>query len=332
MNNQDWKRRVGNPDQAASVRRMRFTEGRADGVKTMEVDTGGGLQYTVLESRGMDIHRLSYKGVNMSFQGRAGVVHPSYFDTQMMEFERNFHAGMLYTCGLRNLGGPDKDGQGVQPQHGRIAYQPATEASAAIDWDNGSIRLQGTMKEVALYGEYIEMKRTLTSCVGGNYVLVEDEITNRNYRPDGVMLLYHINSGYPFLSEKTQIHIPHTTVSSRGEVDEPFLKDWNRFSPPQDDGTENVYFHDITPPDGKSGYAQVRNEELGLALTIEYDITKLPCLVQWKSQGSGDYALGVEPAMGLVHGRTAAEESGKIHILQPGESVKTWVKITASSL
>ena len=40
----------------------------------------------------------------------------------------------------------------------------------------------------------------------------------------------------------------------------------------------------------------IGNEKIKKSVSINYDKEKLPCLVEWKSMVSGDYALGIEPS------------------------------------
>jgi hypothetical protein len=72
-----WKKQelislIGDPQQIARITRCTLDEGKAAGVQALQVNTGGGLQFTVLPGRGMDIaveqewkgegYRLTVKG------------------------------------------------------------------------------------------------------------------------------------------------------------------------------------------------------------------------------------------------------------------------------
>src|SRR5438105_15441873 len=61
-------RRVGNLDQVAGTRRLRFEEGPEDGVGAVEVRTGGGLRYTVLPSRALDISAAECEGLPIAWR------------------------------------------------------------------------------------------------------------------------------------------------------------------------------------------------------------------------------------------------------------------------
>jgi hypothetical protein len=176
-------RYVGHPGQCAQVVRSVRTDGRADGVKTADVRTGGGLSYTVLESRCMDLYDLSYQGINCAFMAKPGLLHPSFFSAMQGEFLRFFGGGMLYTCGLLNIGAPRQGAFETMPQHGRIAGTPAEEFSAGIDWQTGEIKLTGVMRQAALFHERLTLRRRITSPVGGSSLEIEDTVANEGYEP-----------------------------------------------------------------------------------------------------------------------------------------------------
>ena len=39
------------------------------------------------------------------------------------------------------------------------------------------------------------------------------------------------------------------------------------------------------------------NPDLGITVGMEYDVNDFPVTLEWKSMISGDYALGIEPAL-----------------------------------
>ena len=55
MDERELRRHVGDLSQIADAREGVLTAGRADGVRVVDVKTGGGLEFSVLPSRGMDI-------------------------------------------------------------------------------------------------------------------------------------------------------------------------------------------------------------------------------------------------------------------------------------
>ena len=88
-----------------------FSQGKTAGVKAIDVKTGGGLEFTALEGKALDIAYLSYKGTNISFLSKTGIVAAPYYhdDGGVNSFLQGFHGGMLTTCGLTQSGAPCQD-------------------------------------------------------------------------------------------------------------------------------------------------------------------------------------------------------------------------------
>ena len=97
--------RTGDMAQFCGARRSVLAEGRAAGVETVDVWNYAGLAFSVYPGRGMDIGRLTYRGVPVSYLAKPGVASPGYYESSGMNWLRNFFAGMLTTCGLSNVGG-----------------------------------------------------------------------------------------------------------------------------------------------------------------------------------------------------------------------------------
>ena len=87
---EDLLRRVGNMNQLASIKHYEMEDGKAHGFKTYEVTNGGGLAFTVLESKCLDISNFSFKGVNFNFISKPGLVSPEHFNPLGQEFPRHF--------------------------------------------------------------------------------------------------------------------------------------------------------------------------------------------------------------------------------------------------
>ena len=66
-------RRYGNMRQLCGLRRCVLSDGKAAGTEAVDVETGGGLRFTVLPGRGMDISELRYRGVPLSYLAKSGV-------------------------------------------------------------------------------------------------------------------------------------------------------------------------------------------------------------------------------------------------------------------
>ena len=72
-------RRVGDISQLCDAKRVRSIGGIDDGVIYINVRTGSGLNFSIVESRGLDISFASYKGKTLSYTSKNKVTSPFLF-------------------------------------------------------------------------------------------------------------------------------------------------------------------------------------------------------------------------------------------------------------
>ena len=65
-----------------------------------------------------------------------------------------------------------------------------------------------------------------------------------------------------------------------------------------------------------------------IGLKISYNVKYLPYFMEWKSTGSGDYVVGLEPANSSVFGRTYHETQNSVHKLAPFAKETNVLKFT----
>jgi len=320
-NKRELTRHVGDYSQLFGVRDVTLNGGRAQGVRALEVNNGSGLAMTVLPDRAMDIAWLSWRGTNLSYITRAGIVAPAYFQENGLNFLRSFTAGFLTTCGLRNVGSPCEDNGESFGLHGNIAHVPAEEVSAVVDWTEESpeIILRGKLRDARLFGQHLMLERRITCPVGSAGFQISDRIENRGFSPEPLMLLYHFNLGYPLLDADAELLLPVQATRARDAQAEPGLADCCRFQPPTPGYSEQVFHHDLRSDDRGQTCAALINSRLGLGVSYRYNNAVLPNLTEWKMMGEGDYVLGIEPCNNFGRGRAAARQAGELDILQPGE-------------
>lgn len=134
-------RRIGNISQVAGAQRLVCNEGIGKGTSVIRVRNGGGLDFSVIPDRSMDILDVYYRGVPLAWISKSGLVHPGYCNDRDASWLRSFGGGMLTTCGLRNVGPPVDDNGEHFGLHGRISSLPAMNVNISEDWvrdDNAS--------------------------------------------------------------------------------------------------------------------------------------------------------------------------------------------------
>jgi len=198
----------------------------------------------------------------------------------------------------------------------------------SVRLDSRALTLQGRMRESALFGENLLLERTLTFPLASSEVLINDVITNQSPRPQPYMLLYHINLGYPMLSEHLRLRLPEGTETDPAtEHARGHLEALSTFAPPDPDFEEQDFYHRLPVVDSHCGVS-AENLALGIGMRIRYRADTLPYLIEWKCLRSGDYVLGLEPSNNRVCGRSQALTDGSIQMLRPFESV--WTEVALS--
>ncbi len=317
---QDLMKYTGSLQQVAYVRPVTYEEGRAAGMKGWEVKNGK-MNFSVMADKCLDVSALSYNGINMTFLSKPGLQGRNHYDTNGEEAVRSIMGGLFFTSGLENICAPCTIDGTDYPMHGRIRTTPGEHLSAAAFWEEGRycLSLSGEMREAALFGENMVLRRKISTVYKEKTIRVHDEIENESYRDEPLMILYHINLGYPFLDENLRLYLPTRRVTARDQDAEGHEDAYNRMDPPKDNEPEYVFIHDLIKSGDGKAQALAVNEALGLGLKLEYDTENLPCFMEWKSTASGDYVLGLEPSNSSVYGRPWHEERGSVHKLAPFE-------------
>lgn len=319
------RERLGSMSQLAGFKRYTFREGGAAGVEAVDVRNGL-LEFTVLPGKGMDLAWAAYRGVPFAYMSRVGVVSPAYYDCRDNEWLRTFHAGLLTTCGLSNVGDPCVDadpalGAVQHGLHGRIANTAAENVALREEWRDGEFALavSGRLREAMVHGCHLTLERTIRTALGSRSIFISDIVTNAGCSAVPLALMYHFNFGYPLLSADSQVIAASRRVRPYDTASEAGIADWSRCREPQFDRAEECFFHDIAAGlDGHAGVAVV-NGNLGLGVAVCYQPSQLPAFTQWKMMRAGEYVMALEPGNCIPIGRTALREQGLLHTIAGGE-------------
>ena len=313
---------VGHDSQLCSVEEVRLVGGKGDGMRLLQVRNAAGLEMAVCADRCADISRLVFKGDNMGYFSPCGYVAPSYYDDKGRGFFKSFTAGFLTTCGLAAVGAPCVDEGEELPMHGTIGNTPCERIWWEEDPEN--IYIHACINDSAIFSRKLYMKRRISISKTEGKFTITDTVENQGDTDTPLMILYHVNIGYPLLSEKAVLEIPSLEVKARDARAAEDLDTWNKILPPTKGFTEQCYFHRF----GKDGRAGIYNPEIQKGLCITFDPQNLDYFTQWKMMGWRDYVMGLEPGNCHPNGRDAMRTEGKLKFLQPGESAVFEVKVT----
>ena len=322
MDKRQLLRYVGDYSQLFGIKEYVHTRGKSDGVRAFDVNNGAGLAFTVLADRWLDIGQLTFKGVNCSYLSKTGIVSPMYYNGSDASFLRNFYAGFLTTCGLRNVGSSSNGNGEFFGIHGLISNTPGEEICASTVWEDDIpvMTISGQMREARFFGENMLLRRKIICHYGENRIKIQDSVENLGFRSELLMLLYHFNLGYPLLDEDAVLLSPGGTVVPHNAEASKGIHSWHQMQPPTSNYTEQVFYHDLkTDAEGNTCVAVV-NRRLELGIAFHFNKKQFFNLSQWKQMGEGEYVLGIEPCNCYVGGRTDPRNKDVLQSLEPGES------------
>ncbi len=183
-------------------------------------------------------------------------------------------------------------------------------------WMRKKIWIKATMRHAQIFlQKKLLMTRTITCSKLKNEITIEDKIENIGAECTPVMLLYHMNMGYPMLSEDAELCIPAAEVLPATSMQQRTLTPGTRCSPRRQALRSSAI---TTSSKGKPGMAAIYNHARGYGLQIQFDSSSLDCFTQWKMMGYKDYVMGLEPGNCYPDGRDVMRSTGPAQIPRAG--------------
>lgn len=319
------RERVGSLSQVVRLDSFLEAEGPARGARRLRLANGGGLELELHPDRALDIGQVTFDGIPIAWISPTEITAPELFGAEGTEWLRTFGGGLLATCGLDNFGPANQDDGKTFGLHGRIGAQKSRVVRAEAT--DREVVVEAVTRQAAVFGENFVLRRRISTEVGSTSFLLEDTVTNESFDEQPQMILYHINLGWPLLSESTTVDIPAVDTVARDEIAERGIGAWTSGDAPTAGFEEQVFRHTLD----RQSLVRIRvsNPQLGLELTLEFSGDELPWLYQWKMVGQGHYVLGIEPANSPnVFGRSAARAAGELPTIAAGECVSYSVRFT----
>ncbi|WP_025705934.1 aldose 1-epimerase family protein [Paenibacillus graminis] len=313
---------IGHSSQCSGVEEHRLVGGKGDGMRLLEVRNGQGLHFTVSVDRAADISRLFFKGDNFAYISPSGYVAPAYYDDKEAGFLKSFTAGFLTTCGINAVGSPCEDNGQKLSLHGTVSNTPAEQVYHTQN--DEQIEIHAVINLMGIFAEKLMMHRTIICSKRENVIRIVDRIENRGDRVDPLMILYHMNIGYPLLSEHAELIIPSDHIAARNVNAEHDIERWNQILEPQRNFEEQCYYHRF---DNNIGLATIYNPSIQKGLYIAFDTSTLNYFTEWKMLGYKDYVLGLEPGNCHPDGRDVMRKDNTLKFINPGETMTYQVEI-----
>jgi len=326
--NSGWKDKVSNHAQIGGIETSVLDNGAGRGTRIAWINTGTGLRFKVLIDRAMDISDAFFYEYSLAWLSHGGVTYPQPFSDKGIDWLRTFGGGLLTTCGLSHVGGPESDEHGNRGLHGLISNTPA-EIISIIQPDprtgNLEMSITGLIKETKPFGPSLELKRTISATLGKATIHIHDEVINKANTAAPHMLLYHFNFGYPLIDAGTELLWKGKWNPRHGEENAKIFKEGNDFRKcpePLDDhlgSGEEVALVDIEANIFGDSVCGIHNSKLGLAVALKFKKEQLPWFANWQHWGKGEYVTGMEPSTHPLSGQAKAREDGSLIFIEVGE-------------
>ena len=322
-----WSDKVGNVSQVGGRETAVLDNGISRGMRVAWINTGAGLRFKVLLDRAMDIADAAYNQHNLAWLNHAGFTPPQPLSDKGLDWLRTFGGGLVNTCGLSHVGGPEKDAFGERGIHGNISNIPAEIVSIVQpDPENGNMNMSitGIIRESRIFGPALELRRTISATLGLPGFHIHDEISNRGNIPAPHMILYHCNFGWPLADKGSQL-IWKGKMTTRDGNDFP---NGESFKTCPDTLTnhsgngEEVAIVDIEASGNGQCICGIHNPALELAVAIQFNKQELPWMTNWQHWGKGEYVTGLEPGSHPPIGQSKARENETLVFIAPGERIQ----------
>ncbi len=314
---------IGHTHQISGVEELILAKGKGKGMTLLEIRNGLGLCVTLSPDRCMDIARVTFKGDNMGYFAPCGYVSPQYYDKDGSGFLKSFTAGFMTTCGISAVGSPCVDNGETLPLHGNIANTPCEHYF--YNESETEITVTGIIRDAYIFGTSYLMTRVYSFSKTENVFTVSDKVENIGNTVAPCMLLYHINMGYPLLSENSKVFIPANSVKARNAHAEEFIDSRLQMEAPQAGYEECCYYYDVKENNGTASVG-IYNEDIKKGVKLSYGKDTLDYFTQWKMMGEKEYVLGLEPGNCTPDGRDVLRQKGVLKELKTGEEYKTEIK------
>lgn len=312
---------VGDVSSIYGVKKYCLLEGKSKGMEFFHVKNGLGLELDISLDRNADISSLSYKGVNLSFSSCCGNVSPFYFNKNKNEFLKSFNAGFLTTCGLTYFGSPCVDDNEELGLHGTIANTPVS--SSSYELNEKGILIKTTTMDENIFSSKLSLNRSISISNSSNVFYLNDLVSNNGDQITPLMILYHMNIGYPLLDENALLYINYEYIKARNEHSKVNISNFDKMSKPIRNFEEMCYYFSMK----EVPFATVFNPKLNIGLIISYDKKNLDSFTEWKMMGYRDYVLGLEPGNAYPDGRSKTRENKTLKFINPNESKSFSIKV-----
>jgi len=324
---EQWSDKVSYVSQVGGIETSVIDNGRGRGVRSAWINTGSGLRFRVVPDRGLDIVDARYNHYSLAWISHNGLISPDPSADTGVRWLDAFSGGLMTTCGLTHVGGPETDDEGERGLHGRISNIVAeVESVVQPDLQRGDLGMSitGIVRQSTTFGHQLELRRTISSELGSSEIQIHDEVTNRGNLTAPHMLLYHCNFGWPLVDDGAAIRWRGTLQEPVGEQNQRIFgedRPYRQCQAPLEEHSgagEAVGIIDVEPEADGLCRCGIYNESIGFGLQMTFQKEQLNWLTNWQHWGRNEYVTALEPGTHPPIGQSAARENNTLIMLEPG--------------
>lgn len=330
----ELRKRTGDLAAIAGIRETVLDNGSERGVRSLTLRNASGLEVEVLVDRGFDLGGARWRGMPFGWRSGNGYRHPGLHEADAeggLSWLRALD-GLLVTGGLDHalFGGEyDASHYAYPPKqtvshglHGRLTAIPARLLSVEEDWHDvgGVLRVRGEVIQATSFGEHLRLTRTVEIDIFGDEVRVFDTVDNLGFERTPHMFLYHLNLGWPFLDEGSELIAPvrgqlwaSDSTTEQGVPHTPMPAPIRGF-------VEQVWEHELQSDTTGDHRVVLVRPDRDLGVEVRWDASTMPHFFEWQNLREGQYGLGLEPSSNHVSGEQAARDTDELTWLEHGES------------
>lgn len=262
---------VGDLRQLASVQRIALRDGPDLGQPLIAFSTGGGLDFHVKEAGTLDIRSLHFRGTPVGWRHPAGV--PGNRERAL--------TGFLVTCGLENIGAPQRG----MAQHGSLANSPVQMTALGEDWNAAQPHLfvEGDIIQAQPNGGVFRLRRRITAPIGATTLTIKDQIENISATSAEMMILYHINFGFPVAAPGCEVRMGDRRIACIETL-------------ATEEAPGHPECHTMNTQEPIILERPSMGDWPGLRLQLSFDADSLPFLQTWRDARHARNILAIEPS------------------------------------
>src|SRR6476620_6099223 len=164
-----YNQMISNHAQIGGIETSVLDNGIGRGSRIAWVTTGSGLRFKVLIDRGLDIADAFYNEHSLAWLSNRGFMPAQPLADRGIDWLTTWGGGLLTTCGLTHVGGPESDYNGERGLHG-----PFSNISAEIEsiiqpnllTGNRMMSITALIRQARVFGPDLVLHRTISAELG----------------------------------------------------------------------------------------------------------------------------------------------------------------------